>query len=132
MQETHNTNIALLESIWKGLVSISMGTGGSRGVITLCTLEAVTIAFKADTEGRYVFTNTKIGDNKYLYSTNLYSPNDHKATKTFFSNAINEWENFYQEQIKVLPSNHHGFFAVAGDLNCVLQEHNMQNRTWTC
>ena len=132
MQETHNTNIALLESIWKGSVNISMGTGGSRGFITFCTLDIVTVAFKADSEGRYVFTNTKIGDNKYLFSANLYSPNDHKASKMFFSNAIDEWENFYQEQSNILPPNHHGLFAVAGDLNCVLQEFDMQNRIWTC
>ena len=66
LQETHNTNIVLLENIWNGPINISMGTGGSRGVITLCTLETETIAFKADTEGRYLFTTTKIGDKNLL------------------------------------------------------------------
>ena len=30
-----------------------------------------------------------------------------------------------------LPYNHQSLFVVAGDLNCVLQEYDMQNRTWT-
>ena len=34
LQESHNTNIVLLESIWNGPINVSMGTGGSRGVIT--------------------------------------------------------------------------------------------------
>ena len=106
LQETHNTNIALLESIWNGPINISMGTGGSRGVITLCTPEAITLDFKADSDGRYLFTATKIGDSKYLYTANLYSPNEHNASKTFFSNTINDWESFCCEHSSTLSFNH--------------------------
>ena len=132
LQETHNTNIVLLESIWKGSINISAGTGGSRGVITLCTIEAVTTAFKADPEGRFLFTITKVGDHKYLYCANLYSPNDHKISKSFFSNAINDWTEFCQEQTNSLSHHHQSFFVVAGDFNCVLKELDMQNRNWSC
>ena len=129
LQETHNANIALLESVWKGPINISMGTGGSRGVITLGTSELRTTAFKADNDGRYLFTTTKIGDDKYLYSANLYSPNDHIISKAFFHSNVDDWESFCQEQSINLPQNHNLFFTVAGDLNCVVQEWDMQNRT---
>ena len=36
-QETHNANIILLESIWEGSVHVLPGTGGSKGVIILCS-----------------------------------------------------------------------------------------------
>ena len=51
--------------------------------------------------------------------------------KAFFDNTINDWEIFCVEQICALPHDHQSLFVVAGDLNCVLKERDMQNRSWT-
>ena len=48
LQETHNTNIILLENIWRGNVNISSGTGGSKGVVTLSTDNLEVLSFESD------------------------------------------------------------------------------------
>ena len=75
LQETHNANIVLLESIWNGPINVSMGTGGSKGVITLCTKKLVVKSFEADPEGRYLFTTIDLGLNSFLHTMNIYAPN---------------------------------------------------------
>ena len=130
LQETHNANILLLESTWTGSVNVAMGSGGSRGVITLCTKDLSVPAYEADSEGRALFTLIDCGNNNFFSAANIYSPNDHTASKQFINNTACKWDSFtlkclsnLQNQVNCLP-------ILAGDLNCVLYSHDAQSRLW--
>ena len=131
LQETHNANIILLESIWEGSVNVSPGTGGSKGVITLCTRNFNTIAFKSDLEGRYLFTTVKLPDNRLINTANLYSPNDHTQSFQFISEVFNEWNGFCENALVHTNTPSFTSSIIAGDLNCVLDLRDSQQRTWS-
>ena len=131
LQESHNANIVLLESIWTGSVNVSIGSGGSRGVITLCTENFKVEAFKADSEGRYLFTTIKVNDNYFINSANFYSPNNHDISKQFILDSFRDWEHFCSAQADLLPSYSMFSSVIAGDFNCVLNKRDLQNRSWS-
>ena len=83
LQETHNANLILLENLWQGNVNVAVGTGGSRGVITLTTSDIVVKSFESDPEGRYIFTTIYLGKEYYINTANIYSPNNHGQAKNF-------------------------------------------------
>ena len=89
LQETHLANITLIENIWMGPVFVSPGTGGSRGVITLCSSDFKAITFKADTDGRTLFVRLDCGNNNQVVVANVYSPNDHVISKKFIQKHLN-------------------------------------------
>ena len=131
LQETHNANIILLESIWEGSVNVSPGTGGSRGVITLCTRNLNTISFKTDVEGRYLFTTIKLPDNRLINTVNLYSPNDHNESFQFISEIFNEWNGFCIDSLAYTTNPTSISSIIAGDFSCVLNPQDSQQQTWS-
>ena len=104
LQETHNANITLLESIWTGTVHISIGTGGSRGVITLCTQNLKTTSFCADHNGRYVFTTVELGKEKIVNTANIYSPNNHDDSYRFIDNTLKDWNMYCESTLIAFPN----------------------------
>ena len=130
LQETHNANITLLESIWTGTVHISIGTGGSRGVITLCTQNLKTTSFCADHNGRYVFTTVELGKEKIVNTANIYSPNNHDDSYRFIDNTLKDWNMYCESTLIAFPNVNTFSKIIAGDLNCVLRSQDAQNRTW--
>ena len=130
LQETHNANILLLENIWTGTVNVSMGTGGSRGVITLCTKDISVIAFESDDDGRSIFTFLNIGNNNYISTANVYSPNDHVISKQFIQNTTTRWDRFTASCSDNTNGISNCFLILAGDLNCVLSPYDAQSRSW--
>ena len=131
LQETHNANLVLLESIWEGSVHISPGTGGSKGVITLCTRNLNTICFKTDEEGRFLFTTIKLPNNRLINTANLYSPNDHNLSYQFISETFNEWNDFCINAMAYTTDQSLTSSVIAGDFNCVLNLQDSQQRTWS-
>ena len=131
LQETHNANIILLESVWEGSVNVSPGTGGSRGVITLCTSKFKTISFKTDVEGRFLFTTIKLPDNRLINTINLYSPNDHNQSFQFITEVFNEWNSYYIKSLTFTTNPLLISSIIAGDFNCVLKPQDSQQRTWS-
>ena len=131
LQESHNANIILLESIWSGSVNVSMGNGGSRGVITLCTENLKVEAFRADFEGRYLFTTVKIANNHFINTANFYSPNNHESSKEFIINSFKDWDQYRSAQTDILPMVSTFSSVIAGDFNCVLKKGDLQNRSWS-
>ena len=130
LQETHNANIILLENIWSGSVHISMGTGGSRGVITLCTPRIITKSFKTDHEGRFLFTTVEIGKNRFINTANIYSPNDHDLSYQFITEVFNEWKRFCLIATSNVTDPPQCSMIIGGDFNCVLNCQDAQNRSW--
>ena len=130
LQETHNANIILLESIWEGSVNVSPGTGGSRGVITLCTRKFNTISFKTDEQGRFLFTTIKLPDNRLVNTVNLYSPNDHNQSFQFISEVFSEWNGFCIDSLAHTTDPASISSVIAGDFNCVLNPQDSQQRSW--
>ena len=130
LQETHNTNIVLLESIWEGSVHVSPGTGGSKGVITLCSRNLNTTCFKTDDEGRFLFTTVKLPNNRLINTANLYSPNDHNLSYQFISKVFNEWNTFCTNSMAFTTDPLLTSGIIAGDFNCVLKSQDSQQRTW--
>ena len=116
LQETHNANILLLENIWTGTVNVSMGTGGSRGLITLCTKDISVIAFESDDDGRSIFTFLNIGNNNYISTANVYSPNDHVISKQFIQNTTTRWDRFTASCSDNTNGISNCFLILAGDL----------------
>ena len=132
LQETHNTNIILLENIWRGNVNISSGTGGSKGVVTLSTDNLEVLSFKSDTEGRFLFTTLRVGSNGICHTANIYAPNNHNSSKNFFNNAFQQWDQYIDQYAHDFGSNNeHVHYILAGDLNCVIHESDAQNRNRT-
>ena len=131
LQETHNANIMLLESIWNGSINVSVGSGVSKGVITLLTKDLSTVAFKADLEGRYLITTINLGHNYYIHTMNVYAPNNHVISKQFFKCSFEAWDSYLNAQSALLPLNHLSSSIIAGDFNCVINNHDFQNRSWT-
>ena len=131
LQESHNADIALLESIWPGSVNVAIGTGGSKGVITIATNHFKLIAFKSDPEGRSLFSCLQFGPNHFINVANLYSPNNHELSKTFISNSLIEWDLFCQIQRDTNPPNSIFSAVIAGDLNCVIHDYDAQQRSRT-
>ena len=129
LQETHNA-FFLLESIWTGSINVSMGSGGSRGVITLCTKDLSVLAFEADNEGRALFTLINCGNNNFFSAANIYSPNDHTVSRQFISNTACKWDSFTLKCLSNLQNQVNCFPILAGDLNCVLYSHDAQSRLW--
>ena len=129
LQETHLANITLIENIWTGPVFVSPGTGGSRGVITLCSSDFKAITFKADTDGRTLFVRLDCGNNNQVVVANVYSPNDHVISKKFIQKTFESWDSFITESQGLNPGKNYHIFA--GDLNCVLHQQDMQNRLWS-
>ena len=127
LQETHNANILLLENIWTGTVNVSMGTGGSRGVITLCTKDISVLAFESDNDGRSIFTFLNIGNNNYISTANVYSPNDHVISKQFIQNTTTRWDRFTASCSDNTNGISNCFLILAGDLNCVLSPYDAQS-----
>ena len=131
LQETHNANIVLLESVWEGTVHVSSGTGGSRGVITLCSSNFATVSFKSDTEGRFLFTTIKLPNDRLINSANIYSPNDHIISYQFISEVFEEWNDFCTNSLSLTTNPGLSASVIAGDFNCVLNSQDSQNRTWS-
>ena len=131
IQESHNANLILLENIWKGSVTISPGSGGSKGIITLCTGDISLINFESDDGGRYLFTTFEISKNSYVNTLNLYAPNNHVISKQFFKNVLTKWDSYINFQSITLPYDHTSSSIIAGDFNCVINNTDLQNRTWT-
>ena len=131
LQETHNANIILLESVWEGSVHVSPGTGGSKGVITLCSSKLSTTCFKTDNEGRYLFTTIKLPNNRLINTANLYSPNDHNLSYQFISEVFEEWNRFCINSLTFTTDPTLTSAVIAGDFNCVLNSQDSQQRTWT-
>ena len=131
LQETHNADIILLESVWDGSVHVSPGTGGSKGVITLCSSKINTICFKTDDEGRYLFTTVKLPDNRLINTANLYSPNDHNLSYQFISEVFEEWNRFCINSLTFTTDPNYTSAVIAGDFNCVLNSQDSQQRTWS-
>ena len=117
LQETHNANIILLESIWEGSVNVSPGTGGS-------------ISFKTDEQGRFLFTTIKLPDNRLVNTVNLYSPNDHNQSFQFISEIFDEWNGFCIDSLAHTTDPALISSVTAGDFNCVLNPQDSQQRTW--
>ena len=131
LQETHNANIILLESVWEGSVHVSPGTGGSKGVITLCSSKLSTISFKTDEEGRFLFTTIMLPNNRLINTANLYSPNDHNLSYQFISQLFEEWNRFCVNSLTLTTDPTLTSAIIAGDFNCVLNSQDSQQRTWT-
>ena len=131
LQETHNANIILLESVWEGSVHVSPGTGGSKGVITLCSSKLSTTCFKTDDEGRYLFTTIKLPNNRLINTANLYSPNDHNLSYQFISEVFEDWNRFCINSLTLTTDPTLTSAVIAGDFNCVLNSQDSQQRTWT-
>ena len=131
LQETHNANLILLESIWEGSVHISPGTGGSKGVITLCSRNLNTTCFKTDEEGRFLFTTIKLPNNRLINTANLYSPNDHNLSYQFISETFNKWNEFCTNAMAYTTEHSLTSSVIAGDFNCVLNQQDSQQRTWS-
>ena len=131
LQETHNANIILLESVWEGSVNVSPGTGGSRGVITLCTRNFNTISFKTDAEGRYLFTTIRLPDNRLIITVNLYFPNDHNQSYQFISETFNKWNSFCIDSLAFTTNPTFISSIIADDFNCVLNPQDSQQRIWS-
>ena len=132
LQETHNTNIILLENIWRGNVNISSGTGGSKGVVTLSTDNLEVLSFESDTEGKFLFTTLRVGSNGICHTANIYAPNNHNSSKNFFNNAFQQWDQYIDQYAHDFGSNNeHVHYILAGDLNCVIHESDAQNRNRT-
>ena len=131
LQETHNANIVLLESVWEGSVHVSPGTGGSRGVITLCSRNLITLSFKTDEEGRYLFTTIKLPDDRLINTANLYSPNDHNVSYHFISKVFSEWNAYCSNSLTFTTTPSFTSSIIAGDFNCVLKSQDSQQRTWS-
>ena len=131
LQETHNANIVLIESVWEGSVHVSPGTGGSRGVITLCSSNFVTASFKTDDEGRYLFTSIKLPNDRIINTANLYSPNDHTVSYQFISRVFSDWNSFCTNSLAITTNPSSISSIIAGDFNCVLNSQDSQQRTWS-
>ena len=131
LQETHNANIVLIESVWEGSVHVSPGTGGSRGVITLCSSNFVTVSFKTDDEGRYLFTSIKLPNDRIINTANLYSPNDHTVSYQFISRVFSDWNSFCINSLALTINPSLTSSIIAGDFNCVLNSQDSQQRTWS-
>ena len=131
LQETHYANIILLESIWEGSTHVSMGSSGSKGVITLTTKNLKVTSFKSDTEGRYLFTTIQVSKNHVISTANIYSPNDFNISKQFISNTFNDWDQFQLLQRNSLPPTCKFSSVFAGDLNCAIYCSDSQNRSWS-
>ena len=121
----------LLESIWNGSINVSVGSGVSKGVIMLLTKDLSTVAFKADLEGRYLITTINLGHNYYIHTMNVYAPNNHVISKQFFKCSFEAWDSYLNAQSALLPLNHLSSSIIAGDFNCVINNHDFQNRSWT-
>ena len=131
LQESHYANVILLENIWPGNVNVSMGSGGSRGVITLTTDKFKVKSFKSDLDGRFLFTTLQYGKNHFLHAANLYCPNNHDTSKLFLNETFREWDNYCLTQNETLTAVDCSSSIIAGDFNCVLEAHNLQNRNWS-
>ena len=131
LQETHNANLILLENLWQGNVNVAVGTGGSRGVITLTTSDIVVKSFESDLEGRYIFTTIYLGKEYYINTANIYSPNNHGQAKNFYNTLFNNWDEYCNEVLRTLPTDNNLNSIIAGDLNCVINNSDLQNRNRT-
>ena len=131
LQETHNANLMLLENLWQGNVNVAVGTGGSRGVITLTTSDIVVKSFESDPEGRYIFTTIYLGKEYYINTANIYSPNNHGQAKNFYNTLFNNWDEYCNEVLRTLPTDNNLNSIIAGDLNCVINNSDLQNRNRT-
>ena len=125
LQETHNANLELIENLWQGNVNIAAGTGGSRGVITLSTKNLKVISFQSDSEGRFLFKSIDMGNNRLCHTANIYSPNNHTAARKFYENLFKQWDEYYERHASNNYVNH---IVLAGDLNCVINDGESQNR----
>ena len=121
----------LLESVWEGSVHVSPGNGGSRGVIMLCSNSLVTVSFKTDNEGRFLFTTIKLPNDRLINTANLYSPNDHNLSYQFISDVFDEWNGFCTNSLAHTTNPSLTSSVIAGDFNCVLNSQDSQQRTWS-
>ena len=75
-----------------------MGSGGSKGVITLATKKFRLTTFQSDSEGRFLFNTLQYGPNHFINTANLYSPNNHDNSNTFITSSLYEWDLFCVSQ----------------------------------
>ena len=70
---------------WKGEIFFSHGSEHSRGVLILIknSLEFELISVRSDKEGRFIFLEAFVQDQKFLF-VNIYAPNKSSEQTLFF------------------------------------------------
>ena len=103
-----STDALLWEKEWGGKLIISAGESNSKGVAIFISskLNAKTLEYHVDSEGRYVILNIEVDDVKFTVST-LYAPN--VDNPTFFN-------SYFEELYRVALD----YIIIGGDYNLVL------------
>ena len=96
LQETYSTKEVenIWKKQWKGEMFFSHGSEHSRGVLILIknSLEFELISVRADKEGRFIFLEAFVQDQKFLF-VNIYAPNKLSEQTLFFDQIKDELDN---------------------------------------
>ena len=96
LQETYSTKEVEnnWKKQWKGEMLFSHGSEHSRGVLILITnsLEFELISVRSDKEGRFIFLEAFVQDQKFLF-VNIYAPNKSSEQTLFFDQIKDELDN---------------------------------------
>ena len=126
LQETNILKEGIIPYVWRGNLVMTMGTGNSKGCITLLSSH-LNVVEKVDFEERgHVVACQKTGSNLVEYIiANIYAPNAHNTGKIDFFEKV--FEKIAEFEIKYSCDN----VIVLGDLNLVLKESETKNRLYT-
>ena len=96
LQETYSTKEVenVWKKQWKGEMFFSHGSEHSRGVLILIknSLEFELISVRSDKEGRFIFLEAFVQDQKFLF-VNIYAPNKSSEQTLFFDQIKDELDN---------------------------------------
>ena len=96
LQETYSTKEVenIWKKQWKGEMFFSHGSEHSRGVLILIknSLEFELISVRADEDGRFIFLEAFVQDQKFLF-VNIYAPNKLSEQTLFFDQIKDELDN---------------------------------------
>ena len=96
LQETYSTKEVenIWKKQWKGEMFFSHGSEHSRGVLILIkkSLEFELISVRSDKEGRFIFLEALVQDQKFLF-VNIYAPNKSSEQTLFFDQIKDELDN---------------------------------------
>ena len=96
LQETYSTKEVenIWKKQWKGEMFFSHGSERSRGVLILIknSLKFELISVRADKEGRFIFLEAFVQDQKFLFA-NIYAPNKLSEQTLFFDQIKDELDN---------------------------------------
>lgn len=96
LQETYSTkNVEnVWKKQWKGEIFFSHGSQHSRGVLILIknSLEFKLTSVRSDKEGRFIFLEAFVQDQKFLF-VNIYAPNKLSEQTLFFDQIKDELDN---------------------------------------